>query len=262
MRLIRSLQDYNYYDGNVDKGGGVREKATQLVSLLGNNESIREEREKARRLRDKFVGISSNGYGGSSGGRGSDSYSNYGGSSRDKYSSDSYSGGSSSSSGRYNSRYGNDSHSDRGYSERSTYGDGGIGSYSSGGASSYSNSGIGSSKKSPSRFGGGSYDSDRRSRYSDEAADPLDSYNSPGRNGREQNYGDRYASHEIDAGADYVSKKSSSKIKINIKDSKSSRPAPATAKPAEEVDLFADPTPAAGPGPLFDGFAGMSFLYS
>lgn len=35
----------------------VRERAKQLVELLGDNERIREEREKARRLRDKFVGI-------------------------------------------------------------------------------------------------------------------------------------------------------------------------------------------------------------
>eukprot|EP01031_Cornospumella_fuschlensis_P035964 gene35964-43619_t len=31
---IRSLQDYNFYEANVDKGQGIREKAKQLVELL------------------------------------------------------------------------------------------------------------------------------------------------------------------------------------------------------------------------------------
>ena len=58
---IRPLQDFNYYEGNVDKGSGVREKAKALVELLSDNETIREEREKARALRSKFVGISNYG---------------------------------------------------------------------------------------------------------------------------------------------------------------------------------------------------------
>jgi hypothetical protein len=39
----------------------VREKAKQLIELLGDNERIRDERDKARRLRDKFVGIGATG---------------------------------------------------------------------------------------------------------------------------------------------------------------------------------------------------------
>ena len=39
----------------------VREKAKQIIELLNDNERIRDEREKARRLRDKYVGVGSEG---------------------------------------------------------------------------------------------------------------------------------------------------------------------------------------------------------
>lgn len=47
----------------MDAGGraAVREKAKQLIELLGDNERIRDEREKSRRLRDKFIGIGATG---------------------------------------------------------------------------------------------------------------------------------------------------------------------------------------------------------
>lgn len=64
----------------------VREKSKQLIDLLKDNELIREEREKARKLRDKYVGLGSGGgfsgggYGGSyssgGGGYGGDRYGN------------------------------------------------------------------------------------------------------------------------------------------------------------------------------------------
>jgi len=81
---IRTLEHFNCYEAGVDKGSGVREKSKQVVELLGNNEAIRSEREKARSLRNKFVGISNDGrgFGGGGGGR---SYS--GGNDRDNYSS-------------------------------------------------------------------------------------------------------------------------------------------------------------------------------
>jgi hypothetical protein len=291
MRVIRGLQEYNFYEGNVDKGGGTREKASALISLLGNNDSIREEREKARRLRDKFVGISNNGYGGGGGGGGSysgsggggggrDSYSgggggggsgggrdSYSGGGGNSYSSDNYSGGSGGTSGRYGGggsnggRYGNDSHSssrDRfsGESGGGGYGGGGIDSGSSG----YGNGGISSSKKPTARYGGGSYDTENKSRYSDDAADALDSHSLSRSTGDSHAHNDPYASHSTDAG-DAMSKKSS-KIKVSIKDTKSRHTTtPAAApQPQEEVDLFADPTQ--GPGataaatPIFDAFAG------
>lgn len=60
----------------------VRERAKQLVELLGDDERIREERDKARRLRDKFVGIGAHGgvtrVGGALQGGGGDASSRYG----------------------------------------------------------------------------------------------------------------------------------------------------------------------------------------
>ncbi|CAN0336310.1 unnamed protein product, partial [Phaeothamnion confervicola] len=79
LHRIRMLADsFNYYEGHLDKGSGVREKSKQLIDLLASNDAIRDEREKARKLRDKFVGIGSGGggggYGGSGGGGGGGRY--------------------------------------------------------------------------------------------------------------------------------------------------------------------------------------------
>ncbi len=65
---IRSLEDFSCFEGNVDKGSGVREKAKQILELLGSNEMLRSEREKARQLKNKFIGISNGGSIGSVGG--------------------------------------------------------------------------------------------------------------------------------------------------------------------------------------------------
>lgn len=110
MHKIRTLTDFNHYEGHVDRGAGskssaehccrvfvahwlnallcvcarlppVREKAKALLELLSSNEAIRSEREKARNLRDKFVGIGSTSSG--FGGYGAQSY---GGSSGPSYS--------------------------------------------------------------------------------------------------------------------------------------------------------------------------------
>mmetsp|Transcript_2406 Transcript_2406/g.3483 ORF Transcript_2406/g.3483 Transcript_2406/m.3483 type:complete len:631 (-) Transcript_2406:150-2042(-) len=88
MHRIKMLSEFNYFEGHIDKGSGVREKSKQLIELLQSNEYIREEREKARKLRDKYVGISNSsmGFGGggfsSGGGLG---LSNFSGSSSARY---------------------------------------------------------------------------------------------------------------------------------------------------------------------------------
>ena len=74
--LLRSLDRFNYYEGTVDRGIGVREKSKQLVEMLGDDERIREERMKARQLREKFAGrsmMTSSGVGG-----GGSKYAGYG----------------------------------------------------------------------------------------------------------------------------------------------------------------------------------------
>ena len=63
LHQIRPLQDYNYYEGTVDKGSGVRDLSKAVVELLASNDAIRSEREKARQLRHKFTGVGSDGRG-------------------------------------------------------------------------------------------------------------------------------------------------------------------------------------------------------
>lgn len=104
--ILRNLFNFNYYEGTTDRGIGVREKSKQIVELLADDERVREERTKAKQLREKFGGnlggVSSSG----GGGGGGSSYAGYG--------NDDYGGYSGGSSG---------------------YGDSGIGSSSGGGFS-------------------------------------------------------------------------------------------------------------------------------
>ncbi|CAN0102215.1 unnamed protein product, partial [Ectocarpus fasciculatus] len=100
LHRVRMLSDFNYYEGPIDKGSGVREKSKQVIELLKDNDMIREEREKSRKLRDKYVGLGSGG--GFSGGGGG-GYSGGGGG---------YSGGGggySGGGGGYNGGGGNGS---------------------------------------------------------------------------------------------------------------------------------------------------------
>ena len=85
---IRSLENFSFFEGSIDKGSGVREKSKQISELLGSNDMIRSEREKARTLRNKFVGISNDGRGASFGGSGSNFSSSY--DAKDNYSSGRY----------------------------------------------------------------------------------------------------------------------------------------------------------------------------
>ena len=127
---IRPLQEFNFYENGVDRGSGVREKSKQLIELLSSNENIRDEREKARALRSKFVGISNGGRGahmGSYDPRGHDS-------------------------GRYDSgnsgRYGNDS-----YGNRSGFGPDSRSGFDSGGRSSYGDDRRSGFDDRPERYG-------------------------------------------------------------------------------------------------------------
>jgi len=72
--VLRSLGQFNYYEGTIDRGLGVREKSKQILEMLSDDERVREERQKARKLREKFgnfnKGSSGIGGGGSAGGIG------------------------------------------------------------------------------------------------------------------------------------------------------------------------------------------------
>ena len=54
--LLRSMDRFNYYEGTVDRGQGVREKAKQITELLGDDERIREERMKAAKVKEAKEG--------------------------------------------------------------------------------------------------------------------------------------------------------------------------------------------------------------
>jgi epsin len=83
--ILRGLHQFNYYEGTVDRGLGVKEKSKQIVEILGDDERIREERGKAKTLREKFggslggVGSGGSGGGGKYGGYGNDSAGGGGG---------------------------------------------------------------------------------------------------------------------------------------------------------------------------------------
>lgn len=122
--LLRSLNNFNYYEGTVDRGVGVREKSKQIVELLSDNERIREERSKAKALREKFGSIG----GGISSSGGGTSYAGYGNDDTD-------------SGNRYNgsSGYGNSGiGSSGGYSDSAVGSDSGYGNSSFGGSENYS----------------------------------------------------------------------------------------------------------------------------
>lgn len=227
MRTLRRLQDYNYFEGSADKGSGTREKAKQLVELLGSNDYIREEREKAQRLRNKFTGVgsddvrgsnrrSSYGGGGSYGGYGGDS-DRYGGRGSD----DNRYGGSDRYGGR-NDSYGGDNNFSS-YDESGGYGGGGIptthyGDRSSGGSGGRRSTYDDSRDNQPR--GGGSYSSGRSGGYSDEP-----------RSISQSSQASKLANTPVTDGS------GSGKLKIKIKNANS--PAKKTAAPKqEEADFF------------------------
>lgn len=78
--VLRKLFQFNYYEGTIDRGLGVREKSKQIVEMLGDDERIREERSKAKKLRERFGGkmggVGSSSSGGIGGGGGQ--YAGYG----------------------------------------------------------------------------------------------------------------------------------------------------------------------------------------
>ena len=107
--VLRKLLQFNYYEGTIDRGLGVREKTKQLLDILTDDERIREERQKALKLREKFGGKSGGVGGGGGGGGGGGPYAGYG---NDNWDRDNGGGGggygdggigSNKASGRYDS---------------------------------------------------------------------------------------------------------------------------------------------------------------
>lgn len=61
MFRIRRFTAFHFSEEGHDRGGGIREKAKHILDLLTDAELLREEREKARANRDRFVGMSARG---------------------------------------------------------------------------------------------------------------------------------------------------------------------------------------------------------
>jgi epsin len=99
---IRTLTEFQYHEDRKDKGAGVRQMAKTVVAMLNDTDMIRTERAKARKLRDRFVGISNTGNRTLTGGR-DDSNTNRGNSNSSN----------SSSSDNYNSRGADGGYRDR-----------------------------------------------------------------------------------------------------------------------------------------------------
>ncbi|KAJ0050082.1 hypothetical protein NL108_011846, partial [Boleophthalmus pectinirostris] len=57
---LRSLESYHFVDENgKDQGTNVRHKVKELVDFIQDDDRLREERKKAKKNRDKYVGVSS-----------------------------------------------------------------------------------------------------------------------------------------------------------------------------------------------------------
>ncbi|KAH8264450.1 hypothetical protein KR038_008631, partial [Drosophila bunnanda] len=101
---LRSLENYTFTDeGGKDQGINVRHKVRELIDFIQDDDRLREERKKAKKNKDKYIGMSSDAMGMRSGG-----YSGYSG------------GGGGGGSGGYND--GGDYRSSRGdnwYSDKS-----------------------------------------------------------------------------------------------------------------------------------------------
>ncbi|KAJ3216003.1 Crossover junction endonuclease mus81 [Dinochytrium kinnereticum] len=95
---LKALRNFNYVDEKQkDQGINVKQRAKEIIDLLGDNDKIKDERRKAKENRAKYTGVSSSGFSNSSGGGG-----RYGGFGSDFQSGSSYRDDSDSES-RYRS---------------------------------------------------------------------------------------------------------------------------------------------------------------
>ncbi|KAF4077605.1 hypothetical protein AMELA_G00209990 [Ameiurus melas] len=62
---LRSLENYHFVDENgKDQGINVRQKVKEMVEFVQDDDRLREERKKAKKNKDKYIGVSSDGMGG------------------------------------------------------------------------------------------------------------------------------------------------------------------------------------------------------
>ncbi|XP_072231338.1 clathrin interactor 1-like [Leuresthes tenuis] len=66
---LRSLENYHFIDENgKDQGINVRQKVKEMVEFIQDDDRLREERKKAKKNKDKYIGVSSDSMGGGGGG--------------------------------------------------------------------------------------------------------------------------------------------------------------------------------------------------
>ncbi|KAM7374538.1 hypothetical protein PAMP_007187 [Pampus punctatissimus] len=74
---LRSLENYHFIDENgKDQGINVRQKVKEMVEFIQDDDRLREERKKAKKNKDKYIGVSSDSMGGGGGGGGGGSFKN------------------------------------------------------------------------------------------------------------------------------------------------------------------------------------------
>lgn len=62
---LRSLENYTFTDENgKDQGINVRHKVRELIDFIQDDDKLREERKKAKKNKDKYIGMSSDAMGG------------------------------------------------------------------------------------------------------------------------------------------------------------------------------------------------------
>ncbi|XP_028668507.1 clathrin interactor 1a isoform X1 [Erpetoichthys calabaricus] len=62
---LRSLENYHFVDENgKDQGINVRQKVKEMVEFIQDDDRLREERKKAKKNKDKYIGVSSDNHGG------------------------------------------------------------------------------------------------------------------------------------------------------------------------------------------------------
>jgi clathrin interactor 1 len=62
---LRSLENYTFIDENgKDQGVNVRHKVRDLIEFIQDDDRLREERKKAKKNKDKYIGMSSDAMGG------------------------------------------------------------------------------------------------------------------------------------------------------------------------------------------------------
>lgn len=60
---LKSLENYSYIDENgKDCGANIRIRVKQLIEFIQNDDALREERKNAKKNRDKYIGVASDGF--------------------------------------------------------------------------------------------------------------------------------------------------------------------------------------------------------